>query len=422
MVAERDINEIVQRAELALVSLHRMPNPSETELAQVIESWQLSCQTLFTAGSEIVELLRELVFGTQYVSFSQAQTAARLLSELSFPESTQALLDAAFSPDIVVANHGWQALRCLPQSEANFLMLLEAFNRPVSNDREEHCQRLLIDALGRQTLPAFYPAAAQWMQEHSDKYVRRSLAMTLAVVGGTDAIPILQSVLNDPDDIVQIRAAFGLILCGQIELLERPLEALQSRVVEIRSEAVNWLGLIPLPSVTQLLLTQLSDRSTQVRMSCIVRVHDIGVRESLIQLVELLGDRNAQIVEQAAVMLNSLAGVELAYHWQGRRLIPDSIITVREVCEQIYETWIPNYRYLHGQPMTITNLANLLFSYQGQTAYWILVGMTGQRFGFDPRVDILSNWQPAQQWKLWAKNHENTFNPGAWYFLGHLQQ
>jgi hypothetical protein len=420
MVPSRtSIKEAIQQAEWDLVLIHRSQAASEEELRQAIESFQSVCQKLIAFGPEVVGPLRELVLSTQFGDFNQSQTAARILPELPFPEAAQVLLEAALSPDPVTANRGWQNLQCLPPSEGNFQMLAEAFTAPTRNDAERHKQHLLIDALGRQSVPAFFQAAEQWIQDGSDTYVRRSLAISLSADGRPEAVAILRAAMNDHDAIVQIRAIFGLILAGEQELLGRLLDAAQARTVGVRIEAISWLGRLSLPTVAQPVLNGLSDTSTKVQMASIVGIHDLGVRESLIPLTDVLNHRSIQIVEQAAIMLRKLVGCDLPYAWEGRRLTPASVVAVQELCHHIYNNWEPGSRYLHGKLMTIRELADSLLLHHA--AFWILAGMTGQRFDFVSSGDILVNWHSIQRWCLWTKEHESDFQPGLWYYLGHLQ-
>ena len=66
--------------------------------------------------------------------------------------------------------------------------------------------------------------------------------------------------------------------------------------------------------------------------------------------------------------------------------------------------------------MTVTGLAEALFTPQAQSAFWILAGMTGFSFGFDPTVDILVNWEAAQRWRTWARWRMGDFQPGQWVY------
>ena len=215
-----------------------------------------------------------------------------------------------------MATRGLQALRLLPPSEANFNLLTTAFNtRAADEDRFRH--ELLIEALARQKVESFYPAATIWMQDNPNTLVRRTLVKTLAADFSEAVVPILQVALDDNDHIVRIRAAFGLVLAGGREHLDLLIEAARAKNVDIRNETITWLGIVPLLEVLNPVLESLTVSSTQVRLAGIVRAHDIGERSALLQLMKLLEDKSTKVVEQAAVMLQSLVGKDLSFRWKG---------------------------------------------------------------------------------------------------------
>lgn len=419
MSSQIDINETIRQVEWALARLQTVQMLSKEQLQeQVLEPFHSACQQLNSMGPESVAILRAVLFSTHFRDFNRAQTSARILAALRFPEAIQVLLDAALSPDVMVMTRGQRALQYLSPSEAAFHAISNTFSAPAVDEADQQRRKQLIDALGRQMVPEFFAAATLWMQNHPDVYVRRSLAMSLAIVGGSSATTILQTALNDRDTIVKLRAAFGLILAAEQQHLDILIGAIRAKSAPIRTEATTLLGLLTLPTVIQPVLHSLADASTAVRMAAIVRSHDVGVREALIHLADLLTDKNVQVAEQAAALLQSLTGKTLPYQWKERRLTADSVNAVMTDCQQLYNTWQPNIRYLHGQLLTLSRLADALLSGFATAAFWNLVSMTGQHFGFDPRVDILVNYDAYQRWQLWAKEHDEEFRAGYWYYLG----
>lgn len=410
MPLKENITEAIEQAEWALVPIQRSPAKSQKELRDAVASFRLVCRRLTETGPGTIEPLRKLIFSTNPLEFNKAQTAARILPLLQFPEIPYILLEAALSPDTIISNRGWQNLLYLPKSEDHFRMAADVFNE------HKESQHLLIDAFSNQTVQSFYPFARQCMQENPNPYVRRSLVNMLIAGHEQEAAAILRIALDDNDNIVRIRSAFGLVLYGERELLSILEEAAGSKAAAVRAEAVTWLSRLPLPSVVHTVLKSLKDKSTRVRMDGIAAAHDLGVRESLLLLRDFLDLKSIPLVEQAAVLLQNLAGRDMPYDWKGRRLTSFSVKNVRMLCQNMYDYWDSEYRYLNGRPMNVTALTEALFSHH--SAYWILVGMTGHHFDFVPGLDPIFNWEAANKWKSWAHTHEKDFKPGHWYYLG----
>jgi HEAT repeat protein len=406
----------LSRAEWALTAINAGGTNADMERART--QFRQTVAQLEKSGPAVVPYLRSLVAAGDPLGFSKARTAARLLARLGFDDSARALVDEALSQNLISATVARQALSDLDTSEAHFKILADALTPAASVGAE--VTNALIDALGRQRVPAFYALAESWLS-NGDESIRRSLTLSLVIDGGSEAVRLLEMRREDRDPIVRIRALAGLVFAGQRSLVAVLIQSAETGGIEARYEALKWLGLLPLPETVEPLRQSLRASSPKLRVAALAGVSNAGVAQSLIDLSEALESTDTRTVEQAAALLVRLIGRPLPFEWKGRRLTGTSAKAVQDVSAEVSRQWIDGKRYRAGRLLTVQGLVEELVTSDAQTAFWILAGMTSQRFGFDPHVDQLKNWRSIEEWRAWAARHADAYEPGGWYYRGDVQ-
>ncbi len=400
-------------AEAAWQKLNTPGAPTE-ERVEAVAAFAAACRVIGEHGPRAVDELAAL-------AVSGVPSAARILAEVGTTEAAEALVRIALTQDIALAGHAFAALSSMRTSQTAQALLIDAVHDSPGADA--HRRGLLAPGLARQLVTSDDFDATLWAGTHPLANVRAAWARALSRAGGPAAATHLPAMAADPDPLVRMWAAFGLILEGDTSALPVILRCLRSRRSEERAAAVGLLGVLPLPAAALPVLETTGDRSPVVACAALLRAAHLGVRASLLTIADQLDHARADIVEHAVWALRELLGEDPGFAWSGRRLTAASVAAVRARCRGAHELWAPRSRYLRGAPMTASAVAAALDEPSGcdaEAAFFTLLGMSGCSFGFDPAADEVANREPARKLQAWAAEHGRSLIPGAFYLRGAL--
>lgn len=398
------------------------PGTRAAERKEAGYAFAAACRAIEEHEPSAALALAELAVSLDPLSLSRALAAARILAEVGTTEAVAALVRIALSQDIAVASRALSVLPSMRTSQAAQALLTDAV-RDGTTGAEIQRRSLLAPGLGRQLITSDDFEATAWARTHPIATVRAAWARALARAGGPAASAYLPAMTDDPEALVRVWAAFGLVLEGETDALPVLVRCVRSRRSDERAAAVGLLGVLPLPAAAPHVLAATSDRSPLVACIALMRSAHVGVRGGLLALADQLDHRRTDIVEHAAWALRELLGSDPGFAWSGRRLTPASVAAVRARCRSTHEVWAPASRYLHGEPLTARAVARELDEPAGgaaEAAFFTLLGMSGRSFGYDPAADEVANREPARRLAAWAEENGRSMIPGAFYHRGAL--
>ncbi len=406
-------------AEAAWQKLHT-PGTGVAERIEAAAAFTSACRAIEAHGPASVAQLEALASSTAPLPPSRALCAARILAEVGTTEAVASLIRIALCRDIAVAGRALAALTSMRISQAAQSQLIDTM-RDHTTGPEAQRRSMLAPGLARQLVTSDDFEATAWARHHPLVTVRAAWTRALARAGGPAAATHLPELTDDPEAIVRVWAAFGLVLEGDTSALSVLARSLRRRRSEERVAAVGLLGVVPLPEAAPHVLAATADCSPMVACAALVRAAHVGVRESLLALASRLDHERADAVEHAAWALRALLGEDPGFVWSGRRLAPASVSAVRARCRATHELWAPETRYLQGRPLTAEAAAKALNGPSGseaEAAFFTLLGMSGCSFGFDPAADEVANRIPMRKLKAWASEHGRSLIPGAFHHCG----
>jgi hypothetical protein len=136
--------------------------------------------------------------------------------------------------------------------------------------------------------------------------VREKAALGLAMTQNADVIEPLIEALEDPDDDVREKAALGLGFRSESAVIEPLLAALNDPSAQVREKAAIGLGLRRSPRVTDALIAAAADPDSQVREKVVMALGLSGDKRATATIVAATKDGDRQVREKAVTALVAL--------------------------------------------------------------------------------------------------------------------
>jgi hypothetical protein len=171
-------------------------------------------------------------------------------------------------------------------------------------------------------------------------------AAGVSLLGGrpsADVVPILLSLLADPDETVRARATYALRdrRPDSPDVIDALIQALEDPSAIVRAGAAGALGEIGTPAAraAPAIMELASGGETWERTAALGAIEQMGTAASPVvdQLVPLLGDADAQVRQATADALGAIGPAALAAVPALTRLLEDSEWFVKDSAEEALE-------------------------------------------------------------------------------------
>jgi HEAT repeat protein len=231
------------------------------------------------------------------------QVLARVAGEGALDQATGPLATALADKDPVVRYYASEALvgigaRAIPS-------LIEAFHSHRESDRDRAAR-----VLWRIGAPAVEPLLAVLQERSATPEMRTASASALGMIGDPRAIKGLALLLRDERYFVRQRAAQALGRIGEpaVDLL---LEMSSSSTPATREAAVEALGSTASKRAVDRVIESLSDSNSNVRSAAVRALGESSSESAVPHLMALLRDESSALRGQAAASLAKLGAVAL---------------------------------------------------------------------------------------------------------------
>lgn len=146
--------------------------------------------------------------------------------------------------------------------------------------------------------------------EEDDEIVRKEAIDAVAKLGDKGIIPMLLKFTKDDDYDVRISAFLALYKLGDSSVIERLKNGLENDNFEIRSSSALVVGEIVNKSITSDELIKirqlLQDKDSEVRISAVHSLGQIGSKEDVIELKRALKDEDDEVKLEAVIALGKI--------------------------------------------------------------------------------------------------------------------
>ncbi|GAB4375564.1 MAG: hypothetical protein Kow0062_14770 [Acidobacteriota bacterium] len=254
--------------------------------------------------------------------------AARALARIKDPSALPALREVVADASIPVKIGAMEALMQMKDSQA-----VPLISRELSHP-EARVRRFALRALRVIGDPSAAKDVRRVLREEKDENVRATAALTLADMLGEQAIPDLLALKDDLSPVVRLEAAGALAGLGRPA--GKALAAfLQDSNIGVQVMAIEGLGQIGSAEHVPALAALAANRdpeTTQVRFKVAEALGRIGAPSALAPLLDLAGDPEPAVREQAAHALARFDAPEAKAALE--RLLKDPVATVRNAARQ----------------------------------------------------------------------------------------
>jgi serine/threonine-protein kinase len=161
----------------------------------------------------------------------------------------------------------------------------------------------IIELLGRFNLPEVATALERQLKDRN-KLVRKAALEALASMPGERDLPLICSLLADPELDVQARAVEVITQLRHPDTIKHLLPALRDESEFARRSAVEVLNEIAEPDSIKYLLSALEDGDWWVRSRASDALAKIGGPRVMDAVLQLVGDKNENIRRSAVEILN----------------------------------------------------------------------------------------------------------------------
>lgn len=248
-------------------------------------------------------------------------------------------------------------------------------------------------------------------RKDTNESVRRYSAKALANIGGISAFRPLTEFFNDPSSYVRYEVVMGLSRYQDPRVKDYFLKALQDDASHVRYAACEGLGKLKMKEALPALISALQDpKSSYVRTGAARAIGELGLPAARTNLILALSDSESYVRSAAAEALGKLGE-------------PGAIPYLQKKLDD-YNEWVRNSAALalywlgdkSGIPVLIKNLGSELKDDKGsvsEQAVNYLRTISGQKFGFDPKVPPQRRQEAISRWQQWWAKQQATPTPSA---------
>jgi HEAT repeat protein len=232
-----------------------------------------------------------------------AQVLARVSAEGPLDEGVRPLAQALRDRDPVVRYHVADAL--IAQGSVAVPSVIEVLRSPREADRERAAR-----VLWRIGSPSVDSLIVVLQEKGTTPEMRASAAYALGVIGDKRAIKSLTSLLRDERYFVRLQAARALSQMGDAAL-DQLLEMSNSSTPSTREAAVEALGSGGSSRALDRVIDALSDSNSNVRAAAVRALGESASERGVAPLLTLMRDESSTLRAQASVSLARLGPVAL---------------------------------------------------------------------------------------------------------------